>query len=294
MYSKISLLLLSVVICSRILAHPTGNMIVIGEYVLWSYIYPVDDSEHHACVMIWSEGAEPTPLITSEFPASDFMLYNRGDDIYLIERKYNPSTENFETRMLKAKIGEAPEEIWPWFEDDWRVGEGGFLVKSDEEIVFSRYPEIYTLKKGGIPKKYFNFSAPLKRMRAISSNRLLLLGDKSCWLTDHKGNIIEQWENLIDEQIQNAPLNRNQIFDADYRHGELLIAYWGNRSFDLIDEYQNQTSIKRQEAPWPPHWVAFWGNKKLLFSSKLDFNGDNPQPKLMLVDDEISDIWKTE
>jgi hypothetical protein len=276
------IILLVIILNSNVFAHPTGNMIVVGEHVLWSYVNPVDDPNHHACIMIWSNGSEPKPFITSRFEASDYMLYNQDDEIYIIERRFVQSSQKFELRILKTKLGDKPETIWPWFEDNWRIGEGGFYMKSDDELVFGSYPNLLTIKKGGEPALQFDFKEPIKRVRLVSENTLLLLGDTKAWLTDDQGNIIEQWDGLIADSVQNAPLNRNQIFDIDYHNGELLLAYWGNRSFDLIGSGRERVSIIQQKDPLAPHWVTFRGDNKLLFSSTLTFDGSNPKPHLVL------------
>ena len=276
-----------------ILAHPTGNLIVAGEHVLWSYVNPIDDPNHHACIMLWQKGSEPKPFITSEFEASDFMLYNRADTIYIIERRFIQRSLKFEIRILKTGVGEKPEQLWDWFEDRWRIGEGGFFMNNDDEIVFGSYPSIFKLKKGNEPTSYFDIGKVIKSVRFISENELLLLGDGKCWLTDNRGKIIQQWENLTPDSVQNAPLNRNQIFDADYQNGELLLAYWGNRSFDLIDVEGRRSRIVQQQEPLAPHWVAFFGEKKLLFSSKIVFDGSNPKPhfEMFLPDSHLVNIW---
>jgi len=69
-------------------AHPTGNMVAVGESVFWSYINPINDPNHYACVMIWTKGSQPIVFFQSEYAASDFMLYNNQEEIYLIERKF--------------------------------------------------------------------------------------------------------------------------------------------------------------------------------------------------------------
>ncbi|MDO5981795.1 hypothetical protein [Flavivirga spongiicola] len=278
----------------QVFAHPGGNMIVVGKYVLWSYVSPINDTDHHACVMIWDPNSDPEILLKSEFPASDYMFSSNGDHIYIIEQRYLEKTDKFEIRILKTQIGEKLSEIWGWFEDKWRIGDGGFFMNSDQEIIFGRYPNIYSLKKGQNSKKYFKFDVPIKRIRAINNNQILLLGDSSCWLTDQTGKIIKEWTHLIDLQISDAPINRNQIFDADFKNGELLLAYWGKRSFDILNNDGTRKTIIQLKKPFVPHWVAYYGNEKLLFSSKLVFNGAMPKPNLILYksDNENINIWK--
>lgn len=275
------------------LAHPTGNMVAIGENVLWSYINPINDLNHYACVMIWTKGSQPKVFIQSEYAASDFMLYNNQNEIYIIERRFLQAFDEFQIRVLKSTIGSEPKVIWDWFKDEYRIGEAGFFMLSDNHMVFGKYPEIYSLKKGEQPTKYFDFDHTIKRIRAVEHNQILLLGDNSCYLVKQNGNILKQWNDLIDQKVENAPMNRNQLFDADYSNGELLLSYWGRRSFDLIDANGNRQIILQQTEPLTPHWVAFWNKGKLLFSSQLIFDGSTPKPHLILLSEQNKQrvIW---
>ncbi|MEQ8532868.1 MAG: hypothetical protein RIB86_13535 [Imperialibacter sp.] len=274
-------------------AHPTGNMITIGENVLWSYINPINDLNHYACVMIWTKGSQPKVFIQSEYVASDFMLYNNQNEIYIIERRFLQASDEFHIRVLKSTIGSQPKVIWDWFKDDYRIGEGGFFMLSDNQMVFGKYPEIYSSKKGEQPTKYFEFDLPIKRIRAVEDSQILLLDDEGCYLVQQNGSILEQWNELTDPSVQNSPLNRNQLFDADYSNGELLLSYWGRRSFDLIDATGNRQIILQQTEPLTPHWVAFWNKEKLLFSSQLIFDGSTPKPHLTLLNEQNDQrvIW---
>lgn len=276
-------------------AHPTGNMITIGESVLWSYINPINDQDHHACVMIWTKGSEPKVFIQSEYAASDFMLYNNQNELYIIERRFLQASDEFQVRVLKSTFGRVPKVIWDWFKDDYRIGEGGFFMLSDNQLVFGKFPEIYSLKKGEQPTKYFEFDNPINKIRAVENNQILLLGDNSCYLVQQSGHILKQWNDLIDPTVGNAPMNRNLVFDADYSNGELLLSYWGRRSFDLINASDKRQIILQQSEPYTPHWVAFWNKEKLLFSSQLIFDGSTPKPHLSLLNEQNNEsiIWNT-
>ncbi|MFC0602930.1 hypothetical protein [Winogradskyella pulchriflava] len=274
-------------------AHPTGNMITVGDNVLWSYINPIDDPNHKACVMLWKKGTNPKVFIQSDYAASDYILYSNKKEIYIIERRYIDERQEFKIRILKTTIDSTPTVIWDWFKDDWRIGEGGFFMLSDNHIVFGSYPLVYSLEKGKKPETYFEFDQNINRIRAVDNNLILLLNDNTCYLVEQNGKVLKSWHNLIDNTVDNAPLNRNQLFDADYRNGKLLIAYWGNRSFDSVDENGDHKTILQQTAPSVPHWVAFFKDELLLFSSFLIFDGSTPQPNLLMVNEEnsINQIW---
>lgn len=276
-------------------AHPTGNMVTVGKHILWSYISPVDDPSHKACVMISTNGENPSVLIKSDYSASDFMLSVDGNEIYCIERRYLEAANVFEARILKMTVGTDPVVIWDWFKDDWSVGAGGFFMITDDFLVFGRYPGVYSLTKDGEPEAYFDFNHPIKRIRETKGHCILLLGDDTCFLVEEDGGILKQWEGLIDEDVEGHPLDRNQIFDADYHDGELLLAYWGKRVFFTVDDLDIRKTLVAQKKPLAPHWVAFWGRQKLLFSSKLFFDGSPPEPCLILFCNEhdSKEIWKT-
>ncbi|WP_367388808.1 hypothetical protein [Lewinella sp. LCG006] len=277
-------------------AHPTGNMITTGEHVLWPYISPINDPNHFACVMLWTKGAQPKVFIQSEYTASDYMLYNKQNEIYIIERRFLQAADEFHVRVLKSTIGSQPKVIWDWFKDDYRIGEGGFFMLSDHQMVFGKYPEICSMEKGEEPTTYFKFDNPIKRIRAVEQDQILLLGENACYLVQQNGNIIKQWNDLINPTVENAPMNRNQVFDADYSNGELLLSYWGRRSFDLINARGKRKIILQQSEPYTPHWVALWNQEKLLFSSQLIFDGSTPKPHLILLDEQNNQhlVWNTE
>lgn len=283
---KLLPLLLLLLAAPRVWAHPTGNLVVVGQRVLWSYISPVADPAHKACVMSWQPGSPPEVLLQSEYPGSDFMLSVRGETVYALERRYLAAEDRFEARLLKWDPGEAARELWPWFGDSWRVGEAGFFMLSDSRMVMGRYPGVAVLEKGGEPQPYLEFEEPIRRIRYLEENRLLILGEGACWLTDGAGNILKSWESLLDPDVPDPPLGRNQVFDADYRDGELLLAYWGRRQYKVIHPDGSRQVVRQLEAPLTPHWVAYSELGKLLFASRLVFTGQTPEPDLVRITDD--------
>ena len=88
-------------------SHPTGNMLTINEMVLFSYICPLNDPQHHACIMMWSEKTGIQPWLNSDHPASDWMISPAGEGkVYLIERYYQSENKVNMCRLLEASIGD--------------------------------------------------------------------------------------------------------------------------------------------------------------------------------------------
>ncbi len=266
-------------------------MVVLGDYIFWSYIHPLDDPDHHASIMRWDQKSEPELFMVSQYSASDFMLSVSGELLHIIERRYVASSDAFEIRILRSNGEENLQMIQDWVVDTLRMGEGGFHVAKSGDIIFAKYPEIWMRKPDGKVVNHFHFKDPVKMIRYISENRFLLLGDTYCSLVDSKGIEIERWENLPDINVDNPPLGRNIIFDVDYQNGQLLVANWGARTFMLI-ENDHKIIISEKQIPYAPHWVAFLGKRCLLFSSSLTFDGDTPKPSLELYSGILDTVWE--
>lgn len=265
--------ILCFMVLMQVSAHPNGNMVVTkNNCVLWSYVSPVGDIDHHASIMLWDGSSEPELFLRSQFKASDFFLHATNESIYILERRHQHSTDTFMARVWKTSLNlEAPSVIWDWFVDTWRIGEGGFQMLSDTHLVFVSFPGIYSLAPEGKPVPFFDFPSDLFKLRPLQEGRILLIGDDSIWLTDQKGTVLKAWKGLLRPAKDEMPLNRNLIFDAALVDGELLLAYWGHRSFDLVDNTGKRTTLEQLGSPWAPHWVAFIDGNPLLFASYMDF-----------------------
>lgn len=272
-YSKLFLILFFSLFGKFTVAHPIGNIITLDDHVLWSYVSPVGDIDHHACVMIWNQESKPKIWLQSEHTSSDFTLYTKDKIIYIIESRYNQAQDVFETRILKAKLNEKPLVIWPWFLDKWKIGSNGFFMNSDTQVVFGSYPNIYCMDKDsdGEAKVYFKINDAINKIKPVEEDEILLLSDQNCWLTNQEGQILKSWKGLPEKNISNAPMGRNNMYDVDYHKGKLLMAYWGKQSFELIDKDGSRKVLKQCKSKWVPHWVSFHEDKALLFASFMDF-----------------------
>ena len=276
---------------TSVTGHPTGNMISFGEYVLWPYIDPIDDPGHHACVMKWSIGSEPEIIHRSDYEASDFILYSNGSVIYILERVFSQTKQRHQFRILQMGADFNAIVIWDW-RDDIRPGEGGFYMITDDEMVYVEYPDVFYLHKDEPPVLCFEFNEKVKSLKKVDSDLLLLLGEEHCWLTDESGNMLQEWKSIKERNVVDAPLHLNMIFDVDYERGNILIANWGNRTFDLIDNKKMKSSIQHLKSPLAPHWVLFHQGKLMLFASRLLDGGSPPLPSLWMYDsNELIPIW---
>ena len=263
-----------------VIAHPTGNLVSIGDTAYFPYVYPIDHTGHRSSILSWQQGEQVKVILTSQHNASDFMLSAQTNSLYIIERRYEQSSDQNYVRLLKLNADNSTNTIWPWFEDKWRLGEGGFHLQSEQQIIFVKYPDVLIHRGDGSVDKAFEFAHPVKRLRKVAQG-LLLLGENQAWLVNLQGKVQKQWTNLLNQTVENAPLNRNQIFDIDYHNNTLLVANWGNRSFDIHTK-ASSTTLQQLDAPYTAHWVSHFADSYLMMASSITFDGKNPRPLLIL------------
>ena len=265
------LLLALLFFATRCWSHPTGNMMIVGETLLWSYVYPLDDTAHRACLMVWDEEGGARPWLVSEHAASNWMVAPAdSDEVYLIERYYDPAMDAFWMRMLRAEIGVDPVEVWPWGVDPHRLGEGGFAVLADGRVLFARYPNIYTQERGQEPTIWRVWPQPVSAIHPLADGRLLIRSTEAIWLVSATGEIEQYWGGLLQEITGDAPFAGNRIFDADFGHGGLWVAYWGQRRFERYTDKQAPILVKQLASPWLPHAVAAGKQDAFLLASSVD------------------------
>jgi hypothetical protein len=291
--TRILALLLVLAASHPALAHPTGSMVVIDGTVLWSYVCPVGNPDHHACVMSWDEEAGARPWLISSFPASDWMMAPAPDGkVYLLERYFDQARQTNKIRLLIASVGATPEELIPWFDDAHRFGEGGFAAMEDGRFLFARYPNLYILDEDGSATIWQEWPVPVFGLRQTQDGSLLIRGESEAWLTTHDGTILKGWSRLLQELTSEPPFMGNRVFDADYVDGSLWIAYWGKRRFEVI-RGSTRTVVKSFEEPWLPHAVAADGGSAFMLASTIAPGDDQGiRPNLWrMKDDSLDLLW---
>ena len=275
-------------------SHPAGDLVAVGNYILWTYVDPINDVEHHASVMIW-DGKTVSTLIRSEHTGSNYYLYAVDQKVFYIEARYDGSRDRGYFRVLKGFLNSTPEQIWDWQQDKWGIGSLGFYMDSDEEIIFSRYPEILTLSKSGESNSLFSpDEKPIISIKKLPTQEILLMTETGCLLTNKDFGVLREWDDLILENVDDPPIGRNMICDVDYRNGSLYLAYWGMRTFQMIHEDDSREDLYTPDTGFVPHWVLAHQNGIFLFSSQL--NPPDPiLPELVFLDNsgDTKLIWSS-
>jgi hypothetical protein len=249
--------------------HPTGDMVFTNNTLLWSYVCPVGNIQHKACVMLWDEENGVRPWLTSDYSASDWMIsVADSKSVYLIERYYDHNEESHYSRLLYGEVEQDPIVTMEWFRDDHRFGEHGFVVLEDNTIIFARYPSLYKLNEDFTIEKIVKWELPVNSIRNTDEGDLLVISDSAIWLADDKFNILQKWNNLLEPIGSDSPFGGNRISDMDFSNSRLYISYWGKRRFEVL-ENENRKTLMSFSSPWVPHHIAIDGSKIFMLSSTI-------------------------
>lgn len=252
-----------------LIAHPTGNLIINNNKVYWSYVYPVGDPDHHACIMVWDEKDGARPWIISEYSGSDWMMSPSSEGgFYFVERYYDAQIQNHRSRIFYYESDTDIKEIMSWFVDEYHFGEGGFIPTENGNFIFAKYPYILYMNSDGTVNNWIDWHKPVSRIRYINDESFLIKGDSSIWIVDYNGKNLNEWSNLIEPLDSDPPFLGNRIFDADFNDGDLWIAYWGKRRLDLINGNAREV-IKTFNEPFLPHAVGAKGDKVFILTSTI-------------------------
>ena len=268
---KIKLITIMIVVLSGFISpvksHPGGNMISVNGLLIWQYVYPPNAESHYSSVFIWDRIHGVRELMQSEFNSSDFHFYAKGDTVYYAEFRDVANGSMF--RLLKGRAGEIPEEIWPWQNAGEFGNAAGFFVSDTDEIVFAKYPSLYRISRDGKVNLVQEFEEPISGLNK-TENGLLLNSPTEVRLVDEQYSVIKEWDDLINPDQENLPMMGNRIFSADYRNGELLVAYWGGRSFFKITEQGDKQTLLNLSDTYAAHWVAIGEEEYYMFGSQIN------------------------
>jgi len=288
-FQRIVVLFIAFFFSLTLSAHPLGDIYSFEEDLYWVYVCPIQSQGHQACVMKLNKGGKIEEVIRSKRGASDWILSRSVENqLYFIERYYSDTDGAHVSKMYRLKDG-IISEVTDWYKDEHRIGEGGFIVLDNNDVVFASRGKIKIKDKNGNIYDWPKFSEYLQKFRVLHDGTMLLIQEKAITQIDVQGKVLKQWKGLIQKQEGNPPIMGNRIFDADYQDGKLYIAYWGNRRFEEVTADGKRKLLKQYDVkgPWIPHSISAHQGKVYGLASHL--MGQNPRN----IHPELSEFKKT-
>lgn len=273
------LLLLVALLGQTAHSHPLGDMFSHNNTLYWVYVCPIQSQSHQACIMKMDSNGDISQWRKSNNSASDWILGRSvNDQFYFIERYYDHSKDHHMAQMMTLAQGKS-QTIRPWYPDQDRIGESGFVILPDQQILFAYRGK---LKLSSVERQIQDwplYQQHLQKFRPLADGSLLLIGKEDIRQIDTQGKLLKRWPDIIQKQFGSAPIMGNRVFDATYHAGNLYIAYWGNRRFEMISP-DGQRRVLKQYDPdshWLPHSIVVHNDKVYGLASYMKPNDIRPQ-----------------
>lgn len=287
-------------------SHPWGGLVIDSEgNIYFTFICPLVDNDHYACVWKIDPELELSETLRSNRSPSDIVLTrNPLRSIYAAERTgNNPSYNNSLWRLSSSD-----DEVQILDTRDQNVFHiQAYAVDSNGTIYFAKEHSIYK-RDNEANVTELNIPFPNKERIGLlefsSNGDLYILSGEDLYRFDGT-NLELIAEDLREKDPENIPFRgANILFDmAIDENGSIYLAYYGNRSVIKVTPDGAKSTILEAEGPWSPHGVDIFNGELYVLESTL---GDGkwwkfwqderiiPRVRKLAPDGTISTLYKYE
>ncbi len=265
--------------------HPWGGLAIDSDGNLYfTFICPLVDEDHYACVMKIDSFSVLSEVLKSSRSPSDIVLERTPNHtIYAAER--TGSQSSYRNTLWKLNSDTFEQALSTINQSMFHIQ--AYALDNEGRIYFSKENQILVKE---------NLSATPKLL-IESDERISLIewGPSEVLYFMARGNIYKyqnQKKQLIVENLRkpdpdNLPFQgANIFFDMVVDENEnIYLAYYGNREILKVDTAGKVTSILSSEAPWSPHGIDIYNGEIYVLESTI---GDGKWWKFWKEDVEIT------
>ncbi len=252
-------------------SHPWGGLVIDAEgNIYFTFICPMVDNDHHACVWKIDPNQELSEVLQSRRSPSDIVLARTQNRIiYGAER-----------------TGQNPNQSYSL----WRINESGgtpfikpttnqelffiqsYAVSDDGDIYFARDSKIF-VRSSDQSISEFKLDQEIGRIGLLSfspSGKLFIVAEDGLYKKNKNGlELIAK--QLKEENPENIPFRgANILFDMTIDKDEnIYLAYYGNRQVIRISADREKKVILEAKAPWSPHGIDIHNGEVYVLESTL-------------------------
>ncbi|MGB0346250.1 MAG: hypothetical protein ACPGGA_02120 [Balneolaceae bacterium] len=282
-------------------SHPWGGLVIdnLGN-IYFSYICPLIDNGHFACVLKLDSNNEITEILKSDRSPSDIILSrNPARIVYAAERSgRSPNYRNF----LWKIDPNGNEMIIQSFDRDNEFTIQSYAVDFDEIIYYSRLGQVFSSYSNS--EIIFEFDVDRIQLMSLSPKGVLhIIADDNLYkLIDSELQLIAT--NLRVENPDNIPFQgANILFDMSIdEQSNVYLAYYGDRKILKVTNTGEISTVYESEAPFSPHGVDLFDGEIFILESTLgngkswkflDRKDDKIIPRIIKIDTNgsVSEIY---
>ncbi|GAB5407929.1 MAG: hypothetical protein BalsKO_02940 [Balneolaceae bacterium] len=253
-------------------SHPWGGL-VIDEHgdIYFTFICPIVDDDHYACVWKIDSNNELTQILKSSYSPSDIVLSRSNErDIFAAER--TGGSPNYNNSLWRINGHETLEEISSstnqrlFFIQAFAVSNNGILYFARENKLYSR-DRNNTISEIILPENI----GRIQLMELGTSEELYLLAGNNLYLKNKNESLRLIKSDLKEKNPENLPFRgANIFFDmAIDDRGSVYLAYYGDRKVIEVTKDGILSVVLEAKAPWSPHRVDLYEGNLYVLESTL-------------------------
>lgn len=270
-------ILLLIVFCwltgvSAASAHPWGGLVVdeLG-HVYFTFICPMVDDDHHACVWrIDADGALTTSYIAQRSPSDIILTRSPGRTLFAAER--DNARGGYRARLRRYNQPSWDTIIAPTT-DPAQFHIQAYAVDADGTTFFARDARLYQRSTTGVVTPV-SISGTFDRIDAMAwgpEKQLYLLDQGRLLILAKDGTLTTLATGLKKPDPENLPFSgANILFDlAVDEEGTAYLAYYGNREVLKVSATGEVSTFLHSPAPWSPHGIDVYDGEVYVLESTV-------------------------
>lgn len=265
------LLLIGVAGLSTANAHPWGGLVIDADgHVYFTFICPLVDDDHYACVWQLGDGTEPTAVLESQRSPSDIVLARSpGRTIYGAERT---GSGHHQSRLWQRASSDWETVVAPTT-DPAQFHIQAYAVADDGTLFFARDAQLFKRDTAGTVTPV-PLNAPFERIDALAwgpDDALYLLNQGTLHIVASDGTVRTLATGLKEEDPEHLPFSgANILFDlAVDDAGNAYLAYYGNRRVLKVSATGEVSTFLQAATPWSPHGVDVYNGRVYVLESTV-------------------------
>ena len=252
-------------------SHPWGGLVIDNQgNIYFTFICPMVDNDHYACVWKINSVEELSEVLQSNRSPSDIILSRSPDRIIYGAERTGQNPDHTNSLWLINETGSTSFIEPSRNQNNFHIQ--AYAVSGDKSVFFARGSQIYIRDK---EKKIteLKLDRQLERIQLLSfspSGELYILsGDNLYKHVENSLTVIA--EGLRQNDPENIPFRgANILFDmAIDEEANVYLAYYGNREVIKVLPNGEQHSILKASAPWSPHGIDVLNGEVYVLESTL-------------------------
>ncbi len=250
-------------------AHPWGGLVIDAKGNLYfTFICPLVDDDHYACVMKINSASQLEEVLKSRRSPSDIILERTNNyTIYAAER--NGSQPNYSNTLWKLEEGNFSQLLNTSNQDLFHIQ--SYSVDESGRIYFAKGNQIWVKENSDSePELFFESNERIGLLKRSPTGFLYFMsGDKIYSYKDGTHSLVAK--NLKKSDPEDLPFQgANIFFDMVIDKNEnIYLAYYGNREVLKLSPSGEVTSILKSEAPWSPHGIDIYDGDLFVLESTI-------------------------